>query len=67
MVIQSELHPAAYSGMLAVGAVVGASIELTRRVSLAVEAAIPAALIRRDGAAAIVVLPAGWLGIAVSL
>ncbi len=66
-IVQSDLHPDAYTGALAVGAAVGASLRLARRASFAAEATLPAALIRRDGNASIVPLPAVWLGMMVSL
>jgi len=67
LIIQSELHPNAYSGALEVGALVGGALRVARRASFAVEAALPAALIQRDGNAAITALPAVWLGLVVRL
>ena len=67
VVVQSNLHPDVYSGALALGAFAGAALRLARHWSFAVEATLPAAVIRRDGKAAIVTLPAAWFGIVVSL
>ena len=67
LVVQSDLQPDAYSGAVAAGAMVGAALELTAALSIALEGTLPAALIRRDGDATIVALPAVWLGVAIRL
>ena len=66
-VIQSDVHPSAFSATIAIGAIAGASVALSPRVSAEVEGSLPAALMRRDGNATILALPALWLGIAVKL
>jgi len=67
IVVQSELHPEAYSGAFVAGAVVGGALRIGARTSIAIEGTLPAALLERDGKAAVVALPAAWLGVAVRL
>jgi len=55
------------SGVLSAGGIFGVSLRLARRLSVAVEATLPMELMRRDGKAALVAAPAGWLGILVRL
>ena len=67
VVVQSQIEPTAYSGVFAAGLVAGASVDIVPRVSLALDATLPAALLRRDGELAVVALPAAWLGLSVRL
>lgn len=66
-VVQSQIEPAAYSGVFSAGLVGGASIAVVPRVSVALDATLPAALLRRDDRLAVIALPAAWLGIAITL
>jgi len=61
-VIQSGRYDG-YSGVLAAGGVSGLSLRVAPRLSVAFEATLPMELMKRDGKAALVALPAGWLGI----
>jgi hypothetical protein len=63
-VMQSEIHPFAYSGILATGGVAGLTLDVARHVSLGVETTLPVELIKRDGKEALVVLPGAWFAIA---
>jgi len=56
-----------YSGLITAGGVLGVSLRVAPRVSVAVEATLPVELMRRDGATALLAAPAGWLGIHVQL
>ena len=67
LVVQSNLDPDAYSGAIAAGALVGGALDVTGGMSIALEGTLPALLLRRDGAAAIVALPAAWLGVRMRL
>jgi hypothetical protein len=65
--VQAHDRADAASGLLVVGGVGGLSIAMTPRLSLAVEATLSAELIKRDGGAAVLAVPAGWLGVVVGL
>jgi hypothetical protein len=68
LIIQTpSMRPAAYSGALLAAPLVGASLGVADHVSIAAEVAVPAALLRRDGATTAVLLPAAWLGLRVAL
>lgn len=58
---------AATSGALVGAPALGASISLDSRFAIAIEAALPVALLRRDGTTAAVPLPAAWLGLRMEL
>lgn len=64
---QSELHPAAYSGVATAAGLAEIAYDLAPRASVAAEATVPAELIKRDGHAALLVVPAAWLGVLVRL
>lgn len=64
---QSEIHPVAYSAVLAAAGVAGIAYGLAPRISVAAETKLPAELLKRDGHASVVVVPAAWLGIMVRL
>jgi hypothetical protein len=66
-VLQTQLHPTAYSGMVAAAGLAGISFALTPGLSIAVEAALPVELLKRDAKAALVVVPEGWLALGVRL
>lgn len=54
-----------YSGVVGIAGIAGVSLDLTPRLSLAVETTLPAEMMKRDGELAVVVMPAGWLGLVV--
>ena len=66
-ILQTGIDPDAYSAAIAGGPFAGVSLRLTTRIAAMVEASVPAALLRRDGEASVVALPAGWLGFVVGL
>lgn len=66
-VLQSELHPFAYSAFLAAAGLAGIACDLAPRISVAAETTLPAELMKRDGHAAVLVVPAAWLGLIVRL
>lgn len=66
-VIQSRQHPTAYSGVLSAGGLAGIALEATRRIAVAAEATLPGEWLKRDGKATLILVPAGWLGVAVRL
>jgi hypothetical protein len=45
----------------------GISLRLAPRLSVAIEATLPVELLKRDGKAALLAVPAGWLGISARL
>ena len=65
--VQSQIHPFAYSGVLAAGAIVGGALRLTSRLSAVLQATLSTEVLKRDGGAAVLAVPAGWLGILVRL
>jgi hypothetical protein len=67
VVLQSKLHPMAYSNMAGAAGVAGLSFSVTRTIAVAVQAALPVELLKRDREVAIVIAPAGWLGLSVRL
>jgi hypothetical protein len=67
VVMQTQLHPDAYSGMFVAAGVIGMSFALTSRTSIELETALPVELMKQDGQAALVLAPAGWLGLGVQL
>ena len=54
-------------GRLALGLTGTLAYDLSARASIVLEASAPAELLKRDGKTSIVLLPAGWLGVAVRL
>jgi caspase domain-containing protein len=66
-VLQSELHPLAYSAVVAAAGLAGIAYGLAPRISVAAETTLPVELMKRDGHAALLVVPAAWLGIIVQL
>ncbi len=62
-VLQSELHPSAYSAVVAAAGLAGFAYDLAPRISVAAETALPAELMKRDGRAAVLVVPAAWRGV----
>jgi len=66
-VLQSEVHPLAYSAVLAAAGVAGIAYDLAARISVAAETALPAELLKRDGRATVLVVPGAWLGVIVRL
>jgi hypothetical protein len=67
VVMQTQLQPDAYSGMFVAAGILGTSFALTRRTSIELETTLPLELMKRDGQAALVFAPAGWLGVGVKL
>jgi hypothetical protein len=65
--MQTQLQPDAYSGMFVAAGILGTSFALTRRTSIELETTLPLELMKRDGQAALVFAPAGWLGVGVKL
>ncbi|MFT3693768.1 MAG: caspase family protein [Kofleriaceae bacterium] len=59
--------PAAYTAALAFGAYAGISVDVAPRWSIALTPAYDAAVLRRDGKAALVGLPGIWFGVGVKL
>lgn len=55
------------SGAAALAPSLGASLRISGPLSLSVEGAVPAALLRKDGELSVVALPAAWLGVVVDL
>ncbi|HET7499410.1 MAG TPA: caspase family protein, partial [Kofleriaceae bacterium] len=64
-----QLRPAgmAWSGVLSTAGMAGASLDVTPRWAISLEATLPFDVLRRDGQATVLFRPAGWLGIAVRL
>lgn len=67
LIVQSRLHPANYSGVVAAGGLAGGALHLTPRLAAVLEVALSAEMLKRDGATALLAVPAGWLGILVQL
>jgi hypothetical protein len=65
LIVQSVVHPLGYSAALETSAVAGASLRVTGRTSVMIEATLPAAMLQRDGALAVEVVPAAWLGVVI--
>jgi hypothetical protein len=55
------------TGALVAGPWAGASVHVAGPVSLAIEAQLDGALLRRDGATAVIALPGAWFGCAIAL
>ncbi|MEO8705639.1 MAG: caspase family protein [Kofleriaceae bacterium] len=64
LVVQS-LDKTATTGALAAGPVAGLAVAITPGFAIAIEAQMPATLMKRDGELAIVALPGAWLGVIV--
>jgi hypothetical protein len=62
-VAQSEIHPLAYSGIVATGGVAGLTLDVARHVSLGVETTLLAELLKRDGKKALVPATGVWFAV----
>ena len=67
VVLQSKLHPMAYSNMVGAAGVAGLSFRVTRTIAVAVETTLPVEWMKRDGEIELVIAPAGWLGLSMRL
>jgi hypothetical protein len=67
VVLQSELHPMAYSNMLAAAGIAGLSLDVTHAIAVAAQITLPVELLKRDGEPALVLAPGGWLGLTMRL
>ncbi len=63
----STILPDAYSGEGIAAPFGGVGVRVAQHTAIALEASLPLVLVRRDGAAAALALPAAWLGAVVDL
>ena len=62
-----DLGVAAYSGAAILAPFAGASLRVAPQIAVALEGAVPASALQRDGKTSLVLLPAAWVGLAFDL
>lgn len=67
LVVQTGLEVAARTAAVSLGAFAGGSVDVARDLSIVLTPAYDAAILRRDGKAALVGIPGVWLGFAIQL